>query len=300
MDGTASVLGMLIGAALLPALNGSRGAEEAAQSDIIAGQEDRHDRMTVPVHIGMRGPYRFLLDTAAENTVIASSLASELALAPSGRATVLGIAGSTSVSTVELDEVLLGRRTAFAITAPLLERTAIGADGILGLDSLQSRRVLFDFRHNLIAVDDAKALGGDDGFEIVVRARRRSGQLIVTDATIRGVRTAVVIDTGSEASIGNRALRKALGNRLAGTPTMLDSVTGQRIAADYVLAGDLKVGKVSINNIEVAFADAPSFAALDLDRRPALLLGMRELRAFERVAIDFSKRKILFDLSARF
>jgi hypothetical protein len=160
--------------------------------------------------------------------------------------------------------------------------------------------VLFDFRRNLITIDDAKAPADDNGFEIVVRARRKSGQLIVTNATIQGVRTAVVIDTGSEASIGNPALRKALGDRLVGTPAMLDSVTGQRIAADYVLAGDLKVGKVSISNIEVAFADAPSFAAFDLDRRPALLLGMRELRAFERVAIDFSKREILFDLSSQF
>ena len=43
-------------------------------------------------------------------------------------------------------------------------------------------------------------------------------------------------------------------------------------------------------------ATPEKFAALGLDRRPALMLGIRELRLFNRVAIDFSTRKVLFDL----
>ena len=40
----------------------------------------------------------------------------------------------------------------------------------------------------------------------------------------------------------------------------------------------------------------PAFDALDLDERPAMILGMRELRLFRRIAIDFGTRRILFDL----
>ena len=40
----------------------------------------------------------------------------------------------------------------------------------------------------------------------------------------------------------------------------------------------------------------PAFEALGLNRKPALLLGMQDLRSFDRVAIDFSTRRILFDL----
>ena len=39
-----------------------------------------------------------------------------------------------------------------------------------------------------------------------------------------------------------------------------------------------------------------TIAALGLDKKPALMLGMRELRLFRRVAIDFAARKVFFDL----
>jgi hypothetical protein len=48
----------------------------------------------------------------------------------------------------------------------------------------------------------------------------------------------------------------------------------------------------------IAYAGSPAFTALGLDKKPALLLGMRDLRSLDRVAIDFSTRKILFDVPA--
>jgi hypothetical protein len=56
---------------------------------------------------------------------------------------------------------------------------------------------------------------------------------------------------------------------------------------------------VKFVNVMIAYADSPPFEALGLAKRPALLLGMRDLRALDRVAIDFSTRRILFDLPAR-
>ena len=46
----------------------------------------------------------------------------------------------------------------------------------------------------------------------------------------------------------------------------------------------------------IAYADGPAFAALGLHKKPALILGMRDLRLFDRVAIDFESRTVLFDL----
>jgi hypothetical protein len=84
-----------------------------------------------------------------------------------------------------------------------------------------------DFGRNRMEIGDAKSLGGNGGYEIVVTARRRSGQLIMTDAEIDGVMTDVVIDTGSDTSIGNRALQRALGKRGNLGQAVLTSVTGQ-------------------------------------------------------------------------
>ena len=53
---------------------------------------------------------------------------------------------------------------------------------------------------------------------------------------------------------------------------------------------------MTMTRVPIGYADSPVFAQLGLDDRPALILGMRSLRAFDRVAIDFADRRILFDL----
>ena len=229
-------LALLVAEGSLLALPAAGNAQAAEETDIISTREDAHDRLTVPVWIGKQGPYRFLIDTGAQNTVVSSILASELSLRPGGKATIVTVAGGHAVNTAEVDGILLGRRRSGGLRAPILERTHIGADGILGIDSLQGQRVLFDFSRNLVAIDRAKELGGDTGFEIVVHASRRDKQLIMTHAAVDGVRTEVVVDTGSDATIGNRALRQALSRKMRSLPATLYSVTGHAIAADIAAA----------------------------------------------------------------
>ena len=126
-------------------------------------------------------------------------------------------------------------------------------------------------------------------------ARRRSGQLIFTNATIAGVRTSVIIDTGGELSIGNKALQKRLRLKSSALQqTSLLDVTGRSVAADYGVAEELLIGRARFGVIPIAFADIAPFKALKLDKKPALFLGMDALRKFDRVAIDFANRKIYF------
>jgi hypothetical protein len=49
----------------------------------------------------------------------------------------------------------------------------------------------------------------------------------------------------------------------------------------------------------ITFADNYAFAALNLQDRPAILLGMDALNLFDRVLIDFSNRRVGFDLPKR-
>jgi hypothetical protein len=46
----------------------------------------------------------------------------------------------------------------------------------------------------------------------------------------------------------------------------------------------------------VAFRDVHPFKLFNLQRRPAMLLGMENLSSFRRVTIDFAKRRITFIL----
>jgi len=273
-------------------------AQEASDVEVVATHADTADRMTVPVQIGTNGPYQFLVDTGSQKTVLSTDIATRLALAPIEKKRIIGVAGVDMADTAVLDELGLGRRSFYGLTVLLFASRDIGADGIVGIESLQSQRVLLDFAGNRMAIGDAKTLGGNSGFEIVVTARRRSGQLIMTSAEIDGVKTDVVIDTGSDTSIGNRALQRALGQRGALGQAVLTSVTGQQTIADMGYAKRLVVKDVNITNLVIAYIDGPAFAALDLERRPALMLGMRELKLFKRVAIDFPTRKVMFDLPA--
>ena len=295
MPGLAAALALLLANSELPATHAANPLPEAGDIDIIKTRTDVDRRMTVPVRIGQQGPFRFVIDTGSQTTVLSTDLARQLALPSARTARIVGIGGSQTVSTAIVEELGLGKRSLYSLEVALLEAAHIGADGIVGIDSLQRQRVLLDFARNTMAVGDARSLGGNGGFEIVVTARRRRGQLIMTDAVIDGVRTDVVIDSGAETSMGNRALQNALSRRRTTEQAILISVTGQRITADIGYPRKLEFGAIGIANLLVAYADAPVFAVLELERKPALLLGMRELRLFKRVAIDFDRRKVYFD-----
>ncbi|AXB76062.1 aspartyl protease family protein [Novosphingobium sp. P6W] len=299
MSGISLALAMLIAnPVILGATPGPITGPETP-ADTVQAEMDLHARMTIDVAVHGLGPYRFLIDTGSQRTVVSTALAGKLGLAMGPQVRVVGIAGVHDVATAQIDSIDIGPRSFYDLTVPLLERQNMGADGILGTDSLQHQRVLLDFAHNTISIGDPKELGGRRDFEIIVQAKRRSGRLILTDAMIDGVRTDVVIDTGASGTVGNRALQRTLArksrsqDRMTGT---LASVTGQELPVDLAVAGKLELGHIGVANVLIAYADAPAFRELKLDKRPAIFLGMRELRAFKRIAIDFSTRKVLFDL----
>jgi predicted aspartyl protease len=265
--------------------------------DIIELQQERYRRMTVPVTIGGEGPFRFMLDTGAEATVVSRDLADRLALNDRKSAILVGMASRRAVETAAIYDFALGSRTFYIRSAPVVEGVNIGgADGILGLDSLQDQRVLIDFVNEQISVADAEQLGGNRGYEIVVKARERLGQLIITEARLDGIRVSVVVDSGAQNSIGNPELfRRFRRARHVGESEVTD-INGQVMTGIVRLGSELNVGRAKLQNIPIMFADSPTFAALGLADEPALILGMSELKLFRRVAIDFKTRRVLFDL----
>lgn len=256
---------------------------------------DRHDRFTLPVTIDGVGPFDFMIDTGSQATAITEGIHSQLALPSLGTATLVGMASRREVQLVELDRLELGNRTIHNLAAPVLQRANVGADGIIGLDSLQDMRVLIDFRSETIAVADVDEKRSDRGFEIVVRARHKLGQLLITDALVEGVRATVIVDTGAQTTMGNLALRDKIRARRA-TSIQTTDVNGVSLTGQLSYARSLKISGLELRDIPITYADTPAFEALGLKDQPVLSLGMLHLKVFDRVAIDFSKRRILFDL----
>jgi predicted aspartyl protease len=266
-------------------------------SETIAAQQDGTSRMTVAVAIGQQGPFRFLIDTGAQRSVLSHNVANRLSLRAINQATVMSVAGSRDVDLVDVDAIQLGRRAWKGKGLPVLEESHLGADGIIGLDGLQGQKVQLDFRHNQITLAASREEVRDtSGYEIVVSARQRHGELILTDADIDGVKVQVVIDTGADISVGNRALQRALGHMTPANTTRLQGVTGQIIPADIGYGKLMSVDRITIRNVELAYTDSKTFRTLGLEKKPAVLLGMPALRLFDRVAIDFATRRVMFDM----
>ncbi|QFT76855.1 aspartyl protease family protein [Erythrobacter sp. THAF29] len=258
-------------------------------------EEERNRRMTIPVTIGGSGPFDFLIDTGSQATAVTHQIDRGLALPRLGLATVVGMASRREVEVVEVNDLVVGTHTIHNITAPVLNRDHLGADGIIGLDSLQDFRVLIDFRKETITLEDVTKKMSRRGFEIIVRARQKLGQLLITDAMVEGVRATVIIDTGAQASLGNLALQERIRARRRAEVLTMD-VNGVTMTGDLAYVRSLEIEGLALRNVPLTFADAPAFEALGLKDQPVLSIGMQHLKMFDRVAIDFGSQRILFDV----
>jgi predicted aspartyl protease len=255
-------------------------------------------RLTVPVAVNARGPYNFIIDTGAERTVVSRELANTLRLSAGTPVTLLSMTGRSQVDTVLVPDLMIKSiGVQHSVIAPKLEARDLGAIGLLGIDTLRDHQVSIDFDRGTMEVRPSQkrtkwTRRADD--EIVVTAKSLFGQLIVTDAYYGSTRIQVVLDTGSQVSMGNSALRKRIGRYRKTQPIELTSVTGDKTMADYTTVPNIKVGDVMFGSMPVAFADVAPFERFGLTKRPALLLGMDALRSFRSVDIDFPNRQVRF------
>jgi predicted aspartyl protease len=266
------------------------------------GQVDK--RLTVPVGVGNRGPYNFIIDTGAERTVVSRELAGMLDLNAGAPIMLTSMTTRSQVDTVIVPGLSIKSiGEMHTIVAPALEARNLGAVGLLGIDTLRNHQVSIDFENGTMAVRPSvkrKRTVRRNPDEIVVTAKNVFGQLIVTDAYYGTTRIQVVIDTGSQVTLGNSALRRRVGRNVPRThPIQLTSVTGERAIAAYTMVPQIRVGDVVFGAMPVAFADVMPFERFGLTNRPALLLGMDSLRSFRRVDIDFPNRQVRFLMPVR-
>ncbi|WP_160602726.1 aspartyl protease family protein [Pontixanthobacter aquaemixtae] len=254
-------------------------------------------RMTVEVKVNGSGPYRFIVDSGADTSVVGTKIAGELGL-PAGQPTMLG--GITEVARVDqvlVDSLTLGPTTITDLELPVLEEDDIGADGMIGLDALVEQRLLLDFDERTISVDDTKVEQERFRGEIVVTARLHKGQLILTEVKANRIPISAVIDTGTEVSIGNSLLREELirGRQEFQQLTVI-GVTGKPAELELAFVRELKLGPITMRNVPIAFADVPPFEVFGLADQPALLVGTDLMETFRKVSLDFRERKLRFQL----
>lgn len=293
-------LGAAAGGHDLPLQDPDMISSENMVSDMLVTLGEVDKRLTVPVAVGNKGPYNFIIDTGAERTVVSRELAGTLRLSAGKPVTLTSMTGRSVVDTVIVPDLSIKSiGQLHTVIAPSLGARDLGAVGLLGIDTLRNHLVSIDFGNGVMTVrpsvkKDRDRVRGSN--EIIVTAKSVFGQLIVTDAYYGNTRIQVVLDTGSQVTMGNLALRKRIGRARMkkATPIELTSVTGGKLEADYTTVPDIKIGHLVFGDMPIAFADLAPFHRFGLTKRPALLLGMDALHAFQRVDIDFPNRQVRF------
>ncbi|MCU0891681.1 MAG: retroviral-like aspartic protease family protein, partial [Sandarakinorhabdus sp.] len=148
--------------------------------------EQRRKRLFIEVRVNDDGPHRFLVDSGADRSVVSDSLAARLALPAGDSVRLQGMAGAVNVATVEVSALALGQSEVGPLKTPALSAQHLGADGLIGIDALADQRLMLDFDKRTVTVQDSRQPHVATDGEILVTAKRRKGQLIITQASVRG------------------------------------------------------------------------------------------------------------------
>jgi hypothetical protein len=255
-------------------------------------------RLSVEVRVNGRGPYMFVVDSGADTSVVGLRIARDLELPLGTPVTLHNMTDSNIVDRVHVETLSVGPSVIRNLQLPALREADLGGAGMIGIDALARQRLMMDFEKRLIRVEDASKPVKSQPGDIVVTARLQRGQLILTEVRAGRLTLDAVVDTGSQITIGNRALRDKLVRRRIGKfrTVTATGVTGTTVNLELAQIGELRLGSVLLRNVPMAFADVPPFEVFGLADRPALLLGTDLLETFRRISLDFRARKVRFQL----
>jgi predicted aspartyl protease len=260
---------------------------------------DRIGRVMTHVRINGKGPFRFVIDTGASRSTLAPHLAKALNLQQAvGRNVMLnGVTGAAEVPTVAVDSLEIGALKFVDQNLPVIFTSIMGnADGILGVAGFHDQRIDVDFKRDRVTV--LESTGRRPHFSMVTaRAHRNSTGLMIVDVRVgRRIKAKAVIDTGAERTLGNLALQEAMnkGRRKKREPVsaVVHGATPDIADGDVQAIKEASIGDMKLSNLEVIFADFHVFKLWQLDKEPALLIGMDMLGVLERLVIDYRRNEV--------
>jgi predicted aspartyl protease len=260
---------------------------------------DRIGRVLAPVMVNGQGPFRFVVDTGANRTAISARLAAALGLVPDplARVEVHGVTGMSVMPAVTGTRLVIGDITLEPRRLPVLENVIFAdADGILGVEGLQSSRLEVDFVNDEVRIRRSTGRRAPPGY-LVMPAKLAYGGLLLVKGRVGKVPADIVIDTGAQRTIGNETLKNALLRSIRTQEPAIESVTGATpgvVAGVSLQAPAIAIGDVRLQDVRVTFADLHVFSFWNLEDRPALVIGMDVLGTVERLVVDYRRREFQF------
>lgn len=242
----------------------------------------------VPVSINGKGPFPFILDTAANVTVLSEELTHELMLQP---ASGMHSSDGRVAAILKLEKIQAGGATLEGVIAaamPLSNLLGDHARGVLSASCFPGYLVTLNYPGKLITIKKG-SLGSADGQTTF--AYDDSENIPSVPLKLAGYDARVHLDTGSTDGLSvPSAMLKIVP--LASAPKEATSVklVGREFPVSTALVkGPLEIGKYKLDAGEVRFSDARGGSA-----SPAGTLGYLLLRDFV-VTLDSKNRLIRFE-----
>lgn len=265
-------------------------------------RRDQIGRIWAPVYINGKGPFRMVLDTGASRSGVTASVVTALGMVPDASEPVKlqGATGSLIVPTVRVATLLVGDVLINGSRLPILKDALGGAEGILGNEGLVDRRVFIDFGHDLIIISRSHDQRAGAGF-MTIPFSLEHGRLLIVNVQLGRVRAKAIIDTGSQTSVANMALRDALLSRRSKETATIDELQG---VTDDIQQGEgrsvppIEFGPIEIHVQHMTFADAHIFRIWHLTEEPALLIGMDALGMLDTLIIDYRRSELQLRMRA--
>ncbi|MEJ0037290.1 MAG: aspartyl protease family protein [Gammaproteobacteria bacterium] len=250
----------------------------------------------MPVTINGQGPFRFVLDTGANRTVLTPKLAAYLGLSSSAteRVTMSGVTGSASVPTVAVDQVKVGEVQMRHVQLPVAASLSEDTSGTLGVDALPDSRVLLDFATGRIQIRKAHRESLADGFSRIA-GQCRFMRLLIIRASVGRIPVRAVVDTGSQFTLGNLALRTKLGFPQQLDPAKTTDVIGEtleRQLGERRPVPVVRVGTLQSPSPTFIFGDFYVFKLWGLEAEPSIVIGMDMLSSLDQLVIDYQRCEI--------
>lgn len=257
-------------------------------------RRDRIGRIWAPVLIDGKGPYRLVLDTGANRSVVTNKIAEELGrdLTNAKTVKVNGVTGQAHFPIIEVDTMEVGDLLLEGRKLPVVTDVFGGAEGALGTEGLGDKRIFIDFRRDAISILRSKRESPPPGFTRVP-VTLRNGRLLMFEIMLGGVRTKAMLDTGAQTTIGNNSLRQALQKRIrSGTTQEVVGVTLDVAVGEVFTAPPVYIGDITIKGMRVTFSDLFIFDTWKLKKEPALLIGMDVIGVLDAVVIDYKQKEL--------
>lgn len=260
--------------------------------------KDAAGRAVALISINGQGPFRFIIDTGANRSVLSRALATHLGLAPSGEGMVNSIDSVVPATMVNVESLSFGALSLSSGETPMLDGPMLsGEQGLLGVDGMAGRLLHIDFTRHCVEIYENAAQLSMRGWQSV-SARMRFGSLLMVPGEIMGVRVNVLIDTGSEISLANQHFRDALRGVAAQSIAYHNghAFTFGRpvVLAQSVWTPRLRLGHTSIESVNAYVGDFHIFNFWGLQDEPTLLIGMDVLARSSEMAIDYEQGVVYF------